>query len=94
MRETPDYVVFGSGSGVRAYFDGKKRHMDATVSGESTSDRAASHDSVAGKKKIRYICMGEACGGELARFTEEEFLVARESSIAGIVECICSDFGI
>lgn len=89
MKETPDYVVFGAGSGVRAYFDGKKRSVDAVVFGESTSDRNTSYEDGSDDRRIRYVCMGEVCGRELASFTKEKFLVAQESSVAGIVECIC-----
>lgn len=116
MRQVPDYVVFGSGSGVRAYFGEKERCRGEAVCAEKTADRAvlcgnpsdesapdsagweegapdrsASHGNVRAEGRIRYVCMGEACAGELARFTKEKFLVAQESSVAGIVACICRD---
>lgn len=86
MAETPDYVVFGSGSGVRAYFAGRKRAVDKAGLGELILEAEVSMG-----KHPRYVCMGEACGRELARFTEENFLAAQESSMEGIAACICSD---
>ncbi len=66
-----DYLVFGAGSGVRAYFAGREREASAFTG--------------------RYVCMGEACGRELARFTDAAFLTAVPSSVEGIVDCICQD---
>lgn len=66
-----DYLVFGSGSGVRTFFEG-------TGPGE---------DAFGGQ----YVCMGEACGRELSRFTDRPFLTALQSSVEGIVACICQD---
>lgn len=93
LKESPDYLVFGAGSGVRAYFDGNGRAFGSSILDENVSGMSGFAENAPGKKSPRYVCMGEACGRELARFTEEKFLTAKESSVAGIVECICSDLG-
>lgn len=82
MGESPDYLVFGAGSGVRAYFEAYGRSTAAF-------DTPAPEASAAGRP--RFVCMGEACGRELARFVREEFLMAQESSAEGIAERICGD---
>lgn len=72
MEKRPDYIVFGSAMGVKAYFEGME-HV-GLVNLES-----------------RYVCIGEMCGEELRKYTRSDFLIAREASIEGIVECICED---
>lgn len=96
--ESPDYLVFGAGSGVRAYFEGRtvgfaaaEKNADRSGCEEAVSDGGAMSGGGGSIKTPRYVCMGEACGRELARFTEEAFLVAKESSVEGIVECIRGD---
>lgn len=90
MEQEADYLVFGAGSSVRAYFDALERH-EAEAPEAQGADRKAPKQEASPRKAPRYVCMGEACAGELARFTGEDFLVAKESSAAGIAACICRD---
>lgn len=85
LEETPDYLVFGAGSGVRAYFEGMQKAL-----GKRALPDGISEEKVSLQKHPRFVCMGKACSEELGRFTKEEFLVAQESSIEGVVDCICS----
>lgn len=68
----PDYIVFGSAMGVRAYFEGIRQ--------AGFTDR-----------KSRYVCIGERCGEELKKYTDENFLTAREPGVKAIVECLCEN---
>lgn len=68
----PDYIVFGSAGGVRAYFEGM--------------DRAGLNPPGS-----RYVCIGELCGQELKKYTADTFLVAEESSVEALVECVCRE---
>lgn len=72
IRHKPDYVVFGSAMGVRAYFEGM---MQAGLTNEES----------------RYVCIGERCGEELRKYTDRNFLTAREAGVEAIVECVCED---
>lgn len=91
VRHKPDYVVFGAGSGVRAYFDGIAKWGGASGQGQKgLTDDGAGQNALA-QNAPRYVCMGEACAGVLAQYAKGSFLTAKESSIAGIVECICAD---
>ena len=72
VTKRPDYIVFGSAMGVRAYFEGMGQ------AGESRSES-------------RYVCIGERCGEELRRHIGSGFLIAQESSMEGIVECLCNN---
>lgn len=72
LTEQPDYIVFGSAMGVRAYFEGMEQ------AGLTNT-------------KSRYVCIGELCGEELRKHTESRFLIAQESSVDSIVECLCVD---
>lgn len=81
LQEKPDYVVFGAASGVRAWFE--EPLPNAPV--------PAGRDGRDGRKVPGYVCMGEACGRQLRELGVENFLTARESSIAGITECLCRE---
>ncbi|MBD5489399.1 MAG: uroporphyrinogen-III C-methyltransferase [Lachnospiraceae bacterium] len=70
ITKQPDYIVFGSAMGVRAYFEGMEQAGLVNT-------------------KSRYVCIGELCGKELKKHTESHFLMARESSVESIVECLC-----
>lgn len=72
IKRKPDYVVFGSAMGVRAYFEGV---MQAGLTNEES----------------RYVCIGERCGEELRKYTDRNFLTAREAGVEAIVECVCED---
>ena len=72
VAKEPDYIVFGSAMGVRAYFEGMEQ------AGLTNT-------------KSRYVCIGELCGEELKKHTESQFLMAQESSVDSIVECLCED---
>ncbi len=94
-----DYLVFGAGSGVRAWF--AEREASGFAEWEQGmpdfSEREQETSGFTGQKRKasafagRYVCMGEACGRELARFTKARFLTAAPSSAEGIVDCICRD---
>ena len=72
IEKEPDYLVFGSAMGVRAYFEGIEQAGYVNT-------------------KSRYVCIGELCGEELKKHTERPFLTAQESSVEGIVDCVCRD---
>lgn len=91
VRHEPDYVVFGAGSGVRAYFDGIAKWGGASGQGQKGLTDDGAGQNVLAQTVPRYVCMGEACAGVLAQYAKGSFLAAKESSIAGIVECICAD---
>lgn len=70
ITKEPDYIVFGSAMGVRAYFEGMEQAGLANT-------------------KSRYVCIGELCGDELKKHTANDYMVAQESSVEAIVECLC-----
>ncbi|MDE6845174.1 MAG: uroporphyrinogen-III C-methyltransferase [Lachnospiraceae bacterium] len=72
LAKEPDYIVFGSAMGVRAYFEGMEQ------AGLTNT-------------KSRYVCIGQLCGEELRKHTGRQFLIAEESSVDSIVECLCVD---
>lgn len=72
IAKEPDYIVFGSAMGVRAYFEGlQKKEI--------------------GNTKSRYVCIGECCAKEVSRYTDTQPLIAEESSVSAVVECLCRE---
>lgn len=70
ITKEPDYIVFGSAMGARAYFEGMEQAGLANT-------------------KSRHVCIGELCGEELKKHTANDYMVAQESSVEAIVECLC-----
>lgn len=92
--ERPDYVVFGSALGVRAYFEGLERDQTAEndAAGCSAGEVLSSRESCAGSSvRQKYVCIGEKCGEELRKHTTALCLTAEEASVEGIVACIRQD---
>ncbi len=73
--DAADYLVFGSASAVRAWFS--REEEDAGPEEKRTFS-----------KKPVYVCMGQSCGAQLQAMTQNPFLVAEESSVDGILECL------
>lgn len=68
----PDYIVFGSAMGARAYFEGlDKCGIQNTGS--------------------RYVCIGEWCAKEVRKYAAQPPLIARESGVDAIAECLCQE---
>ncbi len=92
--ERPDYVVFGSALGVRAYFEGLERDQTAEndAAGCIAGEVLSSRESCAGSSvRQKYVCIGEKCGEELRKHTTALCLTAEEASVEGIVACIRQD---
>lgn len=146
MAKQPDYIVFGSALGVRAYFAGLEGsrsevknkstaeisaadpdfvgvdslervyadHLENVRSGDNAGskyekkayEQTCAHFSYAllapdfscefvSEKawRCKYVCIGEKCREELRRHTTASCLVAAESGIEALVECIRRDVG-
>ncbi len=89
LEKRPDYVVFGSATGVQAYFEG----LEVCKIGDKEADRIQSGRDVhvGDTSATQYLCMGETCSRELANHTDSPFLVAEEASMKGIVAGLCRD---
>ncbi len=94
MTEKPDYVVFGSALGVRAYFEGLERDQTAEndAAGSSAGEPLSCRDACTGRGvRQKYVCIGEKCGEELRKHTTALCLTAEEASVEGIVARIRRD---
>lgn len=70
IAKAPDYIVFGSAMGARAYFEGlKKNGLQNTRSS--------------------YVCIGERCADEVRKYAAKPPLIAAESGVEAIAECLC-----
>ena len=69
IAKEPDYIVFGSAMGARAYFEGMEK-----IGRQNT--------------KSRYVCIGEWCAREVRRYAAQPPLIAEESSVAAVAECL------
>ena len=74
-RPAPDYLIFGSASGVRAWFDEAKGFFPPE------GGRAP------GKEPV-YVCMGPACAAQFRALSDRPFLTAERSNADGIVDCL------
>ena len=72
IAKEPDYIVFGSAMGVRAYFEGLQKKG-------------------IGNTKSRYVCIGECCAKEVSQYTDTQPLIAEESSVSAVAECLCRE---
>lgn len=73
IAKEPDYIVFGSAMGARAYFEGLEK------SGLQNA-------------RSRFVCIGERCAKEVCKFGAKPPLIAEESSVDAIAECLCGLF--
>ncbi len=87
----PDYIVFGSAMGVRAYFEGAAETRAVEEAVKVQTEKTEGMVQSGRRNSPRYLCIGEMCGKELAKYTNHPFLTAGESSIEGIVSCLCGD---
>lgn len=83
LQKRPQYIVFGSAMGVRAYFEGR-RQMEWNNERQKDGSELQNNSS-------HYICIGQLCAEELKKYTDEAFLTAKESSIEGIVSALEED---
>lgn len=94
VTEKPDYIVFGSALGVRAYFEGLERDQTAEndAAGCSAGEPVSCRDACAGcGVRQKYVCIGEKCGEELRKHTTACCLTAEEASVEAIVACVRRD---
>lgn len=91
LRREPDYIVFGSAMGVRAYFEGAAETQAVEEAVKVQTEKTEGMVQSGRRNSPRYLCIGEMCGKELAKYTNHPFLTAGESSIEGIVSCLCGD---
>lgn len=72
LTNQPEYIVFGSAMGARAYFEGlQEKELQNT--------------------KSRYVCIGEWCAKEVQKYVQAPFLIAEESSVDAVAECLCRE---
>lgn len=72
IAKEPDYIVFGSAMGARAYFEGLEKNGIRNT-GSS------------------YVCIGEQCAKEVKKHAAQPPLIAAQSSVDAIAECLCED---
>ena len=69
IAKEPDYIVFGSAMGARAYFEGLEKCGVRNT-------------------RSRYVCIGEWCAKEVQKYAAQPPLIAEESSVAAVAECL------
>lgn len=72
IAKEPDYLIFGSAMGARAYFEGLQKNGHVNT-------------------KSQYVCMGEWCAAEVQKYVKTLVLIAEESSVYAVAECICRE---
>ena len=73
IAKEPDYIVFGSAMGARAYFEGLEKNGIQNT-------------------RSRYICIGEWCAKEVQKYAAQPPLIAAQSGVDAIAECLCGLF--